>query len=581
MADRDTIEEIKQKLDIVSVLQEYIPTLKRAGKNYIAHCPFHNEKSPSFFVSEDIQRYKCFGCGESGDVIKFIEKFEGVDFRKALEISAQRAGVTLKTSFTKSDDKQAELRKKVFEVNLFAAQFYNYILKEHKTGEVGREYARKRKITKPLADKFLIGYAPEGYDNLRSVLLKKGYNSKDLVDWGLLVEKNGKIYDKFRKRLMFAVHNHVGDIVGFSGRVIDNADIPKYLNSSQTPVYHKSDVVYGLFQAKEAIRKEKFVILVEGNVDVPIAHKIGIENIVAPMGTALTEQQLKLIRRYTDTIYFCFDSDQAGEKALIRAFELAEKLDIKSRAINLGEYNDLDNMIQDKPELAKKVIGEAKTVVENLIVRFMKSINISTAEGKASFVTKIIESIKLISNKVEQTHYVQKVAEIVNVEEKIIWDELNKHFKTETAPTESKEIVAEKEVQPKYLNKEEYLISLLLLYPVLQDIDFDWEIISDKRLVEIYKVLIKESSLNVGIDKLDKQYQDLATRLIMENSDKFESDYEIRGSLKKQIKLLTKEHYLIKKNNIQYQIKKKEQNDEDYTELLKELDKLNKLEKEL
>lgn len=576
--DRSKIEEIKQKLDIVTVVQEYVPALKRSGRNYFAPCPFHNEKTPSFSVNEDIQRYKCFGCGESGDVIKFIEKMEGIDFRKAFEMSAEKAGVKIDKTNFKGDSKEYELKKKLYQVNLLTAEFFHHVLMKHPKGELGRNYANKRKFGKKEVKEFLIGFAPEGYENLKGYLKKKGYSEQDAANWSLLVQKNGKTYDKFRKRLMFPIHNHVGDVVGFSGRVVDNEDIPKYLNSSETPVYKKSDVVYGLFQAKNEIRRKKFVVIVEGNVDVPMAHKFGVKNIIAPMGTALTEGQLKLIHRYADSVYFAFDNDNAGEKALIRSYELTEKLGIESKAIDLGKYGDLDDLLQAEPEKIDKVIENAQPVVRNFITRLNRDLDLGKSSGKTEFVKKIIPVLSYVDDKVELSHYVQIIADSVEVDEKIIWDKLDKQEvkPASTNKTKNKKVDSEPvEDQDVEIDlgsiKEKYLVSFLIQYPEFRDIEVDWDIIKSDDLKRIYNKLTETDDVQATISSFQLKDREIATELVMQQIGEFESDNEARRFLEELIQEINEEYLKRKVKQIKIEMRKKEGLGEDISELLAEL----------
>jgi DNA primase len=581
MTDRSIIDEIKSKLDIIAVIQEYVPTLKRTGKNYFGLCPFHNEKSPSFSVSEEIQRYKCFGCSESGDVINFIEKVEGIDFPKALELAAKRAGITLeKSKFQNSNSKDTQEKDELLKVNRLVAEYYHFLLTKHPNGQTGRDYATKRQLGEKQLKEFLIGYAPRGYENLKTFLIKRGYKPEKLVEWSLLVQKNGKTYDKFRNRLMFPILNHVGDVVGFSGRVINPDDIPKYLNSSETLVYKKSNVVYGLYQGKESIRKQKKVILVEGNVDVPMAHKFEINNIVAPMGTALTVDQLKLIKRYADEIIFCFDTDQAGEKALMRAFEMSEQIGLYAKVLNLGDYQDLDEMLKAEPEQAFKAIENTESVVENLINRLLKRTKLSTGRLKSEFVNYLAPFVNLVKDKVEQASYVQKIALIVGLDENLIWEEIKlKPTKTKIETELQKFDIAKPAELPSNMDKKElHLIGLLLQNEFLKAKEVDWEVFSGSRLLDTYLHLINAPSLEKGISTLPEEDQQLGTDLVMNSLGSYESDHEIDQDFDKSIKDISKRYYNRKLGAIKRSILEKEQLGEDISQLLgKQQEYLKKL----
>lgn len=426
MDDRDQIQEIKDKLDIVTVVQHYVPTLKRSGRNHFGCCPFHREKTPSFSVNSELGLFKCFGCGEGGDVIKFLEKIEGLDFPKALEMAAEKAGVVLKKRANPVDKaKQAE-KERLLEANHLTAEFYHYLLQKHPLGAPGKDYANRRKLTDDQIKKFMIGYAPKGYDNLKRFLLKKGFTIEELVRWGLLADKNGKTYDKFRDRLMFTITDHSGDQVGFSGRLVDPEGLgPKYLNSPETLVYKKSKTVFGLFQAKEAIRHAGYAILVEGNIDLLSSHEVGVENIVAPLGTALTSEQLALIKRYCQKIYFALDTDAAGQKALQRAIPMMEQLQMQAFVLDLGEFKDVDELIVKGADW-QAVLDNPIEVVPYFMQSLKKKYDLSKSLEKNEYTRSIINLISANPDKLLQSDYLKKLEGIVGIDMKLLAQEMTK-----------------------------------------------------------------------------------------------------------------------------------------------------------
>lgn len=430
MDNRDQIQEIKDKLDIVTVVQQYVPSLKRSGHNHFGLCPFHKEKTPSFSVNSEMGLFKCFGCGEGGDVIKFIEKVEGLDFPKALELAAQKAGVTLKKSFSKFDKNKQLEKERILEANHLTAEFFHFILFKHELGEVGRKYASKRKLTKKYLKKFLIGYAPKGYDNLKRFLIKKGFSEQELLKWGLLAEKNGKTYDKFRERLMFTIFDHQGDIVGFSGRLVDPEGLgPKYLNSPETIVYKKSKIVYGLYQAKEAIRHANYVVLVEGNIDILTSHQAGVENIVAPLGTALTLEQLGLIKRYTNTVYFALDTDTAGQKALMRALPMIEQQQMQALVLELGKFQDVDALIVNGGDW-QEVLANPSEIVPYFMKSLKPKYDFSKGLQKNEYTRAILNIISQVNDKLLQSDYLKKLEAVVAIDMKLLAQEMSKIIKT-------------------------------------------------------------------------------------------------------------------------------------------------------
>ena len=468
MSDRSQIDEIKERLDIVSVVQEYVPSLKKSGRNYFAVCPFHQEKSPSFSVNSELGLFKCFGCGEGGDAIKFIEKIEGLDFPHALENAAKRVGITLVKNTNPRLAKERAKKEKILEANTLTAQYFNFLLTEHKNGEAAREYAKKRKLTAHSIETYKLGFAPVGFENLKNFLMKKGFELKDLVEWGLLVEKNNRIYDKFRNRLMFPIMDHQGEVVGFSGRAIDKDEKgPKYLNSPETPVYNKSKLLYGLYQAKETVRKEDFAIIVEGNIDIISSYQAGVKNIVAPLGTALTEDQLKLLKRYCTKIYLSFDTDSAGQRALLRSLELAEKVGLQTLAIDFGDYQDVDEMITSGGDW-QKIVSKAKPVIDFLIKTLSKNYNLEDSRQKSLFVKQILTYITKIENDIEISDYVEKLSKKSNVDRDTLLDQLKKlpagqNFNTqENKPKTLKRVFK--------LDEETYLLALLVQHLQWKDV---------------------------------------------------------------------------------------------------------------
>jgi DNA primase len=468
MSDRSQIDEIKERLDIVSVVQEYVPSLKKSGRNYFAVCPFHQEKSPSFSVNSELGLFKCFGCGEGGDAIKFIEKIEGLDFPHALENAAKRVGITLVKNTNPRLAKERAEKEKILEANTLTTQYYNYLLIKHKNGEIARKYAKQRKLTNHSIETYKLGFAPIGFENLKNFLTKRGFELKDLVKWGLLVEKNNRIYDKFRNRLMFPIMDHQGEVVGFSGRAIDkNEKGPKYLNSPETPVYNKSKLLYGLYQAKETVRKEDFAIIVEGNIDIISSYQAGVKNIVAPLGTALTEDQLKLLKRYCTKIYLSFDTDNAGQRALLKSLELAEKVGLQTLAIDFGDYQDVDEMITSGGDW-QKIVSKAKPVIDFLIKTLSKNYDLEDSRQKSLFVKQILTYITKIENDIEISDYVEKLSKKSNVDRDTLLDQLKKlpagqNFSSqENKPRTIKRVFK--------LDEETYLLALLVQHTQWKDL---------------------------------------------------------------------------------------------------------------
>ena len=603
MDSRGQIDEIKQKLDIVTVAEKYVRDMKRSGPNYFALCPFHNEKTPSFSINQDLQIYKCFGCGESGDVITFIQKLEGVEFPKALEMAANLAGVVLKNDFKPSPgaEKRNAEKAKILKANSLAMKYFNYILLEHKLGGKAREYCIKRKIlgekgktakekktANQLVEKFQIGVAPEGYNNLKNFLIKKGFKESDLVQWGLLVSKNGKVYDKFRDRLMFPIFNHVGDVVGFSGRQLEKRDYgPKYLNSPETLVYKKKETLYGLFQAREMIRKQNCVVLVEGNVDILSSHRVGVENIVCPLGTALTLEQCKLIKRYADKIYFALDTDEAGEKAMIRGLSLAQQAGLESLALNIGKYQDSDELIMVEPGKWPKVVAKPIDIVDFLMKRFAGQFDLDTVKGKKGFIQKMKPYVNEIVDDFEKKEYIKRIAANAGVDD----EELVKEF-GKSAPDEKleKQKAPQENSGPQWepdfdkgtsspvtrkLSRKEFLAAVILQF--IDEVKLTKTTLSifDEWFAELLEELKNGKSFEDLLKPLNSEKQEFLKKLQMFPLSEI-NEKNARNTVVSTTKLLIHDGSEIKLRNLRLKIKQAESKSDDVSELVEELQKLLK-----
>lgn len=422
----DQIEQIKDKVDIVSLISEYV-TLKKAGRNLKANCPFHNEKSPSFVVSPDRQIWHCFGCGEGGDVFEFVKKIENVDFGEALGILADRVGVKLVQ--VHHDSVQGELRDKIFQINHLVSEYYHYILLNHPTGKEALEYILNRNVSKKSLELFKIGYAPNSWDSVFKFLSKKGFSPKEMETAGVVVKNQYKesYYDRFRGRLIFTLKDHRGNVVGFAGRKIttkkDDKDA-KYINTSETPVYIKGNILYGLDLTKDAIRKENKVIIVEGEIDAISSYQSGVTNVVAIKGSALTEGQLKLLKRYTDTLLISLDSDMAGDMAARRGIELAEKMGFSLKVVILTIGKDPDECIKNGISFWKESVKKAVPIYDFYINKALNKYDPNEAEGKKKIVEEVLPAIGKIENIIVKDHYIKLLADRIGVTPEIIQKEL-------------------------------------------------------------------------------------------------------------------------------------------------------------
>lgn len=415
----DQVEEVKSKVDIVEVISSYIP-LKKAGRNLSGLCPFHSEKTPSFMVAPERQVFKCFGCGEGGDVITFLEKIEGWEFREVLEELAKRVGVKLK-SYRGGD---SSLQKdKILAVNRTAAKFFSYLLLEHKLGEVGRQYLGSRGLIKSNWVKFGLGYAPDSWDRTIGVLVKKGFSTADIAASGLVVQREGNdkgFYDRFRGRLMFPIFDNRGSVVGFSGRVLGESREAKYVNSPETMVFNKGSILYGYFQTKDYVREKNEAILVEGEFDVLSLFAAGIKNVVASKGTALTENQVKILSRSAESVALCFDADLAGDKAARRGIELLDRAGLIVKVINLGKYKDPDEYVKHNAQGFREAVINASNFYDFLIASAKKRYDAATIYGKKKIGQELLPVISKISDEVVRAHYLGKLGRLLGVDTSLL-----------------------------------------------------------------------------------------------------------------------------------------------------------------
>ncbi len=422
------VEEIKQRINIVDIIQEYLP-LKKAGVNWKGLCPFHGEKTPSFMVSEERMNFHCFGCGEGGDVFTFLQKMEGYEFPEVLKLLADRAGVEL----PKRDPRVAHERNLLSEILEISSRYYGKVLSDSPRAEAGRQYAAKRGLRPETIRDFGIGFAPDGWESLVDFLAKRGYKEGDIVNAGLAVRaKSGRgIYDRFRKRVMFTIRNAQGQAVGFTGRLLPEDEKKpdaggKYVNTPESAVYHKGAVLFGLDLAKQEIRRQDSAVLVEGNMDVISSHQAGIRNVVAASGTALTDDQLRLLGRYTHRLSVAFDGDSAGAAAAKKSIVMALQNGFLIKVISIpeGAGKDPDDCVRKDPELWKKAIAEAADIMDFLIASARKRHELKSAEGKKAAAEDILPVIAKVSDPLVGAHYLKTLSEAVMLPEEVLRDKL-------------------------------------------------------------------------------------------------------------------------------------------------------------
>jgi DNA primase len=413
------IAEVKQRLDIVEFVSEYV-TMQKAGRNFKGLCPFHTEKHPSFFVFPEQQSWHCFGaCGTGGDIFSFIMKKEGIDFGQALRLLAQRGGITL-SPLEAPNKAEDEKKERLFQINEAATEYYYHLLSSTKAGEVARSYLARRKVMPETIKEFRLGFSPDAWETIKNYLLGKGYTEKELVEAGLIIEKEeGGSYDRFRNRLMFPICDIQGRVTGFGARVLDDS-LPKYINSPQTPNFDKSNSLYGIDKAKSAIRKKNLVIIVEGYMDVLTAHQHGWQNVVGSMGTSLTEKQVEGIKRLTNNITLALDADLAGEEATLRGRAILAYSNIEANVILLPPGKDPDEVIEEEPALWQKLVEQPMPILDFAFQSVISKVDINKARDKSLAVQKLLPALYEIKDPVQQSHYLKKLARELKIEESAI-----------------------------------------------------------------------------------------------------------------------------------------------------------------
>ena len=418
----EILDDVKSSNDIVDVISQYI-SLKRSGRNYFGLCPFHNEKSPSFSVSPDKQIFHCFGCGVGGNIITFISKIEGIGFKEAIEVLAERANIKLPTMDNSADNKKEELKAKVYKVNSFTAEYYHKKLYEP-TSKIAQEYVKKRKLNNETIQSFKIGFSGK-FDELYQALRKEGFNDEEILESGLVNKNdNGKYIDRYRNRLMIPIFDVRNRIIAFGGRVLDDSK-PKYINSPENIVYSKGRHLFGLNVAKKGDTKR--LLIVEGYMDAISLHQRGITNVVASLGTALTTSQGWLLRKNCEQVILGFDSDGAGQTAIMRAVEVMQNMGCDMRILQMTGAKDPDEYILKYGAVRfQKLMDDAISLIEFKIKVLQKDLNLENASDKIKFLNEIAKLISKVENTMEREIYIEKIAKGYNISKEAIYAEVNK-----------------------------------------------------------------------------------------------------------------------------------------------------------
>lgn len=572
----EILDEIRDRLDIVEIISEYVP-LKPSGKGYKGLCPFHQEKTPSFMVDSQKQIFHCFGCGEGGNVFSFIMKIEKVNFPEAVKILAEKAGVELPTLKNQDSDFYRE-RENILQLNEVAANYYHQNL-FGQNGKNALKYLTDRHFNKDIIQKYNLGYALPGYENIIGYLTQKKIKYADLLKAGLAVKstKTGNIIDYFRNRIIFPIRNVQGKIIAFGGRVLNDA-LPKYINSPETPVYSKGKNLYGLFQAKKSIRQKNQIIIMEGYTDVLMAHQYGFENTVASLGTALTTQQIDLIKRYADEVVIAFDSDAAGRNATLRSLNLIKKAGIKIKIISLPIDSDpADVLLKRGSAFFEKLINNSLPLIDYKLEVLMKQNNHKTSEGKVAIVKGLFNDLNNINSQLELHTEVKKIAERLELDEEAIFKDL-KGFRrgNRTLPS----ISAKSATESTHINAEKILIGSMIhegkdigrIFSELNTDDFT--ITEHREIISVIKNLFENGEkINIQkvIDQLENQkIINLLSQIVLKDVVYFDEE-----TINRSINAIKKYKLQLRLNNIKTKIKQEESiNNEVKPELLQDYQNL-------
>lgn len=467
----DAVDEVKSRLNIEDVIGEYVQ-LKRAGRNWKGLSPFSDERSPSFMVSPEKQIWHDFSSGKGGNVFSFIMEVEGLDFKGALELLARKAGVDLDQYRKKGSGQRGENKERLYDLLEATTTYYQKNLLQNT--EALKYLREKRQFTKETILEWQLGYSPNTGTALIDFLRTKGFTPEEMKSAGVSAQRFRGIGDMFRGRVMIPLCDAQGRVIGFTARLLrDDPNAPKYINTPQTPLYDKSRHVFGLHLAKEMIRKQKFVVVSEGNLDVIMSHQIGVRQVVATAGTALTEQHLQTLGRFTGDIRLSFDADKAGLNATERAIPIASKVKISLSIISIPSGKDPDELIKQDPNIWKKIIQSPQDALDWLIDRYQKLLDINTGSGKREFTDVILHVVRELQDPVEQDHYIGVVARLIGVSHDALRSKLNGQKEVEEARPK-KRIKVERKLNDKATLKlkqsQNLLLAIALMRPKLRAI---------------------------------------------------------------------------------------------------------------
>ena len=464
-----TVDEVKQKLDIVEVIGQYVK-LTKAGRNFKAVCPFHNEKTASFYVFPERQSWHCFGaCSTGGDVFTFVMKKEGLDFGETLRLLADKVGVSLPSHIEQGPRKDE--KEKLFQANEAAAQYYHNLLVNSTAGEKAKNYLLGRGLTLKAINDFQLGVSPNAWEMLMMYLLEKGFSESELLDAGLILKsEEGKTHDRFHNRLMFPIRDARGRTTGFSGRVLDDS-LPKYMNSPQTAIFDKSGTIYGIDMAASAIRGKDMVVIVEGYMDVIVAHQYGFSNVVASMGTAITEKHITILKKLTKNFALALDPDTAGEEAMTHSVDYENTAEVEIEVVTLPSGEDPDEVIKKDPKLWETAIANASPLAEYMVNFTASKFDLTKTTEKSKLIGQLIPLIAKVKNDLRRDRWLRTLSKLTKIEYNVIEGLLKKSLISYNfrKPLNRSNIVPVDTIG--YSAREEYCLAILLQYPELKKQD--------------------------------------------------------------------------------------------------------------
>jgi len=541
-------DEIKSKLDIVDVIREYIQ-LKAAGLNFRANCPFHREKTPSFMVSPEKQIWHCFGCGKGGDVFSFVMEIEGLSFVETLRLLAKKAGVVLK----KADPALTSKRNALLDILELSAKYYHKVLTDSPAAETARQYLRERALTSDTIDKWQIGYSPDTWDSLTNFLKSRGFGENEIFLAGLSVKKDPSagsgragFYDRFRGRIMFPIHDINGNVAGFTARVRPEKEaeekMGKYINTPATMIYDKSKILFGLDKAKMAIKAEDAAVLVEGQMDAITAQQNGFNNVIASSGTALTVEQVNLIKRYSNNLFLSFDMDKAGDLAAERGIAQAMQAEMNIKVIEIKDAKDPDECIKNNPESWRQAVENAKPMMQYYFDKTFAKLNLKDYEGQNQAEKILLPVIAKFGSKTEQDYWLKKLSQEVDANENSLREKLGEIIKKQNQTNYSVKplAVGAKELSRLKPSREQMLSELLLAFAIRFPSHLEYVInhigpddlagesnqLLYKNLIIYYNKLIDLWTREGGNFELAINY--LSLKEWLSNSDNFTEDCEAK-----------------------------------------------------